>query len=139
MTFWVPSRKPRGYVRHRADLLRISRQSRTQKLVINPEHRNLWFKNNDPRQEIMDYRMTVHIFGNGPSPAVTAFGMRKTAEDGEEIYGEKTKEFTRNDFYVDDGLTSKPSEEEVIDLVSNAQACLETANLYLHKVASNST
>ena len=34
---------------------------------VNPEHRNflrfLWFKNNDPRQERIDYRMTVHIFG----------------------------------------------------------------------------
>ena len=73
---------------------------------VNPEHRNflrfLWFKNNDPRQEIIDYRMTVHIFGNGPSPAVTTFGMTKTAEDGEEVYGEKTKEFICNNFYVDD-------------------------------------
>ena len=57
---------------------------------VNPEHRNflrfLWFENNDPRQEIIDYSMTVHIFGNCPSPAVTTFGMRRTAEDGEEVY-----------------------------------------------------
>ena len=82
--------------------------------------------------------MTVHIFGNGPSPAVTTFGMRKTVEDGEEVYGEKTKEFICNNFYVDDGLTFWPMEEEVIDLIRNAQACFETANLHLHKVASNS-
>ena len=106
---------------------------------VNPEHRNflrfLLFKNNDPRQEIIDYRMTVHIFGNGPSPAVTTFVMRKTAEEGEKVYGEKTKEFICNNFYVDDGLTSEPTEEEVIDLIRNAPACLETANLHLHKVA----
>ena len=29
-------------------------------------------------------------------------------------------------------------EEDVIDFVCNAQACLETANLHLHEVASNS-
>ena len=62
---------------------------------VNSEHRNylrfLWFKNNDPRQEIIDYRMTVHLFGNGPSPAIATFGMRKTAEDGEEGYGSKVK------------------------------------------------
>ena len=109
---------------------------------VNPEHKNLlrflWFKNNDPRQEIIDYRMTVHLFGNGPSPAVATFGMRKTAEDGEEVYGEKTKEFICNNFYVDDGLTSLPTEEEIIKLVQDAQACLRTGNLHLHKVASNS-
>jgi hypothetical protein len=62
---------------------------------VNSEHRNylrfLWFKNNDPRQEIVDYRMTVHLFGNGPSPAIATFGMRKTAEDGEEGYGSNVK------------------------------------------------
>ena len=109
---------------------------------VNPEHRNLlrflWFKDNDPRQEIIDYRMTVHLFGNGPSPAVATFGMRKTAEDGEEVYGEKTREFICNNFYVDDGLTSLPTEEEIIKLVQDAQACLRTGNLHLHKVASNS-
>ena len=82
--------------------------------------------------------MTVHLFGNGPSPAVATYGMRKTAEDGEEAHGTKTKEFICNNFYADDGLTSLPTEEEVIDLVQNAQACLETSNLHLHKVASNS-
>ena len=109
---------------------------------VNSEHRNylrfLWFKNNDPRQEIVDYRMTVHLFGNGPSPAIATFGMRKTAEDGEEGYGSKVKEFICKDFYVDDGLTFLSTEEEVVDLVQKAQACLKTANLHLHKVASNS-
>jgi outer membrane usher protein FimD/PapC len=82
--------------------------------------------------------MTVRLFGNGPSPAIATFGMRKTAEDGEEGYGSKVKEFICKDFYVNDGLTSLSTEEEVVDLVQKAQACLKTANLHLHKVASNS-
>ena len=48
------------------------------------------------------------------------------------------KEFICKDFYVDDGLTSLSTEEEVVDLVQKAQACLKTANLHLHKLASNS-
>ena len=72
--------------------------------------------------------MTVHLFGNGPSPAVAMFGMRKTAEDGEEVYGEEKKEFICKNFYVDDGLTSKSSEEKVINLVRNAQVFFGTAN-----------
>lgn len=37
--------------------------------------RFLWFKDNDPLQEIVEYRMTVHLFSNGPSPAVATFGL----------------------------------------------------------------
>ena len=82
--------------------------------------------------------MTVHLFGNSPSPAVATFGMRKAANDGEEKHGADVKKFICEDFYVDDGLTSQPVEKDAINLVKGAQAALATANLRLHKVASNS-
>ena len=110
---------------------------------VDPAHRDLlrflWFKDNDPSQEIVEYRMTVHLFGNSPSPAVATFGMRKTADDGGEAYGIDVKKFICKDFYVDDGLTSQPSDGDAINLVKGAQAVLATSNLRLHKVASNST
>jgi hypothetical protein len=38
---------------------------------VDPAHRDflrsLWFKDNDPSQEIIEYKMTVHLFGNSPS------------------------------------------------------------------------
>ena len=59
--------------------------------MVKPEHRNylrfLWYRNNDPDDELVDYRMRVHVFGNCLSPAVAAYGLRKTAEDSEEILG----------------------------------------------------
>ena len=82
--------------------------------------------------------MTVHLFGNGPSPAIATFGLRKTADDGEEKYAKATRDFVHRNFYVDDGLTSCGTESETISLVKNAQAMLATANLRLHKVVSNS-
>ncbi len=110
---------------------------------VDPSHRDflrfLWYRDNDPTQEIAEYRMTVHLFGNSPSPAVATFGMRRTAHDGEEAYGAEAKRFICKDFYVDDGLTSQPTDEEAVNLVKAAQAALATANLRLHKVASNST
>ena len=42
------------------------------------------------------------------------------------------------DFYVDDGLTSRSTPEENVSLIKNTQAMLATANLRLHKIASNS-
>ena len=82
--------------------------------------------------------MNVHLFGNGPSPAVATFGLRRTAAVGEEEFGENAAGFVRRNFYVDDGLTSRPTTKETIDLVSATQAMLSTANLKLHKVISNS-
>lgn len=35
--------------------------------------RFLWYKENDLRKEVVDYRMRVHVFGNSPSPAVAIF------------------------------------------------------------------
>ena len=108
---------------------------------VNPEHRDflrfLWF-HNDPSGDIVEYRMLVHLFGNISSPAIATYGMKKTAEDGEERYGSAAKEFVCNDFYVDDGLTSRPTDQETNDLLKNTQAMLATSGLRLHKVVSNS-
>ena len=82
--------------------------------------------------------MIVHLFGNTCSPAIATFGLRKTAEDGEESFGRLAKEFVHNNFYVDDGLTSCSNLQEVAKLVRNIQAMLAAANTCLHKILSNS-
>ncbi|KAI3374200.1 hypothetical protein L3Q82_006054 [Scortum barcoo] len=55
--------------------------------------RFLWFKENDPNQEIVEYRMKVHVFGNSPSPAVAIYGLRRAAEHGAGEYGMDAKHF----------------------------------------------
>ena len=109
---------------------------------VDPPHRDflrfLWFEGNDPSKPIIEYRMNVHLFGNGPSPAVATYGLRRTAIDSEEEYGEEAKKFICRNFYVDDGLASLASTQGATDLVKSAQATLATANLQLHKVVSNS-
>ena len=108
---------------------------------VSPEHRDflrfLWFKENDLSKPVTEFRMTVHLFGNGPSPAVATYGLRRTVDDGEE-YDPGIKEFVQRNLYVDDGLVSKSTAEEVVTLVRNTQAALASANLRLHKVVSNS-
>jgi hypothetical protein len=44
----------------------------------------LWFENNDKTKNIIEYQMTVHLFGNTSNPAIATFGLGKTADDGEE-------------------------------------------------------
>ena len=108
---------------------------------VKKEHRDflrfLWYKNNDPTAEIIEYRMKVHIFGNTSSPAVANHGLRKTAEVEESKFGSDAKAFVDRNFYVDDGLHSAPNTEKATDLLRRTQSMLATANLRLHKIASS--
>ncbi|XP_033111446.1 uncharacterized protein LOC117112468 [Anneissia japonica] len=108
---------------------------------VKEDHRDylrfLWFENDYPDGAIVDYRMKVHTFGNSPSPAVATFGLRKTAQDAEDTFGKDAREFVNRNFYVDDGLKALPTPDKAIDLLQRTQAMLATANLRLHKIASN--
>ena len=108
---------------------------------VSPEHRDfvrfLCFKENALTKPVTEFRMTVHLFGNGPSPAVATYGLRRTVDDGGK-HDPGVKEFVQRNFYVDDGLVSKPTAEEVVTLVRTTQTALASADLRLHKVVSNS-
>ena len=109
---------------------------------VNPCHRDflrfLWFEDNIIGKAIIEYSMNVHLFRNGPSPAVATFGLGKTAADGEEEFGKAASNFAHRNFYVNDGLASLPTTKQAIDLVKSAQTMLATANQRLHKVVCNS-
>ena len=66
--------------------------------------RFLWFQDNDLSKDIIDYRMTVHVFGKSPSPAVAIYGLRQSVQQGEPDYNPDVRQFVDRDFYVDDGL-----------------------------------
>ncbi|XP_072564870.1 uncharacterized protein, partial [Paramormyrops kingsleyae] len=109
--------------------------------VVREDHRNflrfLWYRDNIFDDEVVEYRMCVHVFGNSPSPAVAMFGLRKAALHGESGCGWEARHFVERNFYVDDGLTSVPTEQQAIALLHNTQRMLSLSNLRLHKIASN--
>ena len=109
--------------------------------IVREDHRNflrfLWFRNNDPTDVVVEYRMRVHVFGNSPSPAVATYGLRRAALHGEEEFGHAAKEFVHREFYVDDALKSLPSVSQAVDLLTAARGMLAMSNLRLHKIASN--
>ncbi|KAL0146553.1 hypothetical protein M9458_058184 [Cirrhinus mrigala] len=109
--------------------------------VVRDDHRIflrfLWYKNNDPENKVVEFRMQVHVFGNSPSSAVALLGFKKAALEGEKEHGSETRQFIERNFYVDDALVSLPTEQEAITLLKNAQVMLATSNLRLHKIASN--
>jgi len=106
---------------------------------VKKEHRDylrfLWHKNNDINQELIEFRMTVHVFGNTTSPAIATYALRKTVEDS----SPDVKNFVNEQFYVDDGLLATNSVDEAEDLLKRTQHDLEKkGKLRLHKIASNS-
>ena len=105
--------------------------------LVEEAHRDFlrffWYKSNDPTKPLIEYRMTVHVFGNTPSPSVATYGLRKTVDDANPA----VRTFVENN-YVDDGLTSCLTSAEPIGLLKGTQQALSTANIKLHKIVSNS-
>ena len=107
---------------------------------VEEKHRNFlrfyWYRNNNPDDELIEYRMKAHVFGNSPSPAIATFGLRKTVEFADL----DVKDFVNRNFYVDDGIISLPSESEAISLMKRTLSILKTeGQLRLHKITSNKT
>ena len=109
--------------------------------LVKEDHRNflrfLWYRGHDLDNDIVEYRMRVHVFGNSPSPAVAVYGLRRAAREEEGQFGSDAKRLIEREFYVDDALKSFPTEEEAISVLKRAQEMLAVSNLRLHKVASN--
>jgi hypothetical protein len=68
--------------------LRVDVEQMFYKIKVDTNHRNylcfVWHKNNDILQPVTDYRMTVHVFGNSPSPSVAAYCLRKSIENADD-------------------------------------------------------
>ncbi|XP_077385348.1 uncharacterized protein LOC144023587 [Festucalex cinctus] len=89
---------------------------------------------NDPTKPIREYRMTVHVFGNSPAPAIAIYGLRRAVQTTEEEYNEKAKQFVLKNFYVNDGLASFPSHINAIQTLKSTKEMLSDSNIRLHKI-----
>lgn len=99
--------------------------------------RFLWWPGDNLDEPPIDYRMTVHLFGAKSSPGCANFGLKCAADYAEEECGSQAADFIRNDFYVDDGLTSVDAVEDAIELISSTQQVCARSGIRLHKFASN--
>ena len=105
---------------------------------VKENHRNFlkffWYRDNNPDVDFIEYRMTVHVFGNTPSPATASYGLRKSVEHSTH----DVRDFVNRNFYVDDGLVSTPDADSAAELISKTRFALsEGGNLRLHKIVSN--
>ena len=65
--------------------------------LVREDHRNflrfLWYSDNNPDKDLVEYRMRAHVFGNSPSPAIVTYGLLKIATASEKQFGSDVKEF----------------------------------------------
>ena len=111
---------------------------------VHEEDRNylrfLWFRDNDINNELVEFRMCVHVFGNSPSPAVATFGLRKSACHQSPESCDEVCELVNRNFYVDDVLVSLPDAKSAVTLLKKTQNVLkQNGNIRLHKIRSNSS
>ena len=76
--------------------------------------RFLWWPDGKVSQEIVEYRMTVHLFGTVSSRSCASYALRRTAEDNHAHFPSEVVKTVRENVYVDDCLKSLPSEEAVV-------------------------
>ena len=101
--------------------------------------RFLWFED-DKFEKVVEYRMTVHLFGATSSPGCATYGLRHLARKHHDVNDPLSiiaKDFIENDFYVDDGLISLDSTEDAVSIIENAIDLCKSGNVRLHKFMSN--
>lgn len=99
--------------------------------------RFLWWPNGDLTQELVDFRMMVHLFGATSSPSCANFALRKCAEDNKGQFCQETIEKLLHCFYVDDCLVSTASEEEAVALHQDLVSICSKGGFKLTKWMSN--
>lgn len=90
----------------------------------------------DSMSEVVDYRMTVHLYGATSSPACATYGLRTIASNHHDPSNESSvlaKQFITHDFYVDDGICSVSDIKTACELANNARSICRESGVQLHK------
>ena len=87
--------------------------------------RFLWPKNNNLEAELLEYHMTVHLFGGAWSSSAAIYSLKRTADDNRKNYPLEAVESVISNFYVDDWLVSKPTSAEATNLINNVTDLLK--------------
>ena len=95
-----------------------------------------WWKDNRPSDQLVEYRANVHIFGNKCSPAIATFGLRFTTTHPTALTRTAASSFIKENFYVDDGMSSTETPEEAVKILSDTRAILSAYNIRLHKIVA---
>ena len=96
-----------------------------------------WWPSGNLDGDLAEYQMTVHLFGAVSSHSSSNVALRQAADDAEKFVGSETAEVLRKNFYVDDCLRSKESEEEAIQRIRGVRSACAHEGFNLSKIVSN--
>ena len=94
--------------------------------------RFLWWPNGDLNAPLVEYQMTVHVFGAVSSPGCANFALRRTATDQSEESPDAAATLLNN-FYVDDLLKSLPTTQQAAELVGRVEQMCDKGGFKLTK------
>ncbi|XP_015761459.1 PREDICTED: uncharacterized protein LOC107340608 [Acropora digitifera] len=111
-------------------------------VYVNPKDCNalrfLWWLGNDLNSDPAEHQMLMHLFGPTSSPSCANFGLRRTADDNQDVFSKEVIDTVRRNFYVDDCLKSVRDEVKAIPLVPDLSKLLSKGGFRLTKWISNS-
>ena len=100
--------------------------------------RVLWFEDDDPDNNIVEYRFKDLPFGLVSSPLMAGKALLETAKENAAKVDVRTILVLLNNFYVDDGLDSEDTEEDAIKVAVELVKLLDIRGFNLRKFVSNS-
>ena len=98
--------------------------------------RFLWWKEGTISGKPTDYEICVHVFGSVSSGASSKYGLKMTAIENKETFGQEAAQTFQNNFYVDDLLKSVINEDMAVQLIRATGMCHE-GGFNLTKFRSN--
>ena len=99
--------------------------------------RFFWWKDNDPRKDLMEYRATRHVFGNKSSPSLANIGLRYAIYNSPQT-SQKAIESVKRNFYVDDFCGAADTVEEAVSVLQELRSSLSHFKIRLCKITSSS-
>ena len=91
----------------------------------------------DTKKDIIDYKITAHVFGGATSPSCSNFALRKTASDKRDEYLSYVTRYLETSFYVDDMLKSFQTVTEAKDVIRKIKELCVKRGFNLTKFTSN--
>lgn len=100
--------------------------------------RFLWWPEGNIEQDMVEYKMTVHLFGATSSPSCANYALRRTAQDNSVKSSPEAVDTVLNHFYIDDCLKSVKNAAQAISLYKDLKALCASGGFNLNKWISNS-
>ena len=100
--------------------------------------RFLWWPGGDLTQPLVEFRMTVHLFGATSSSSCASYALTRSAEDNQDSFSAEAVNTVQNNFYVDDCLKSVPTDKDAVALYEELKDLCGRGGFNLTKWISNS-